>query len=143
MKNVLAGAAALVLSLSHGAYAQDALTVAPEVFKRVLENDRIRVLQVNMKPGAKVGLHRHPDHLFYMITEGTLVFKPDGRKPYEMTLNAGEALWLPAQSRAAENDTQKDVRAVLIEFKTAAKPPAKASRGKRSKAVAPRKGGRR
>jgi quercetin dioxygenase-like cupin family protein len=138
MKNVLAGSIIAILGFVNSAHAQDALSVAPQVYKKVLENERIRVLQLNMKPGTKVGVHRHPDHLFYMITEGTLVFKPDGKKPYEMTLNAGEALWLPAQSRAAENDTQKDVRAVLIEFKAAAKPPAKATRGKRSKAT-PRK----
>lgn len=138
MRIVLVGLSAIIFCLGGGAYAQDALTVAPEVYKRVLENDRIRVLQVNMKAGAKVGLHRHPDHLFYMISDGTLVFKPEGRKPYEMTLNAGEALWLPAQTRAAENDTQKEVRAVLIEFK-AAKPAAKTARGKRPKSAAARK----
>lgn len=140
MKNCLATAAA-ILCLSTSAYAQDALTVAPDVYKRVLENNRIRVLQVNMKPGAKVGLHKHPDHLLYMITDGTLVFKPDGRKPYEMTLNAGEALWLPGQTRASENDTQKDVRAVLIEFKAAEKPAAKAGGKKRARPAA-RKGAR-
>lgn len=137
MRIVLGGLTALVLGLCGSAHAQDALTVAPEVYKRVLENDRIRVLQVNMKAGAKVGVHRHPDHLFYMIADGTLVFKPEGRKPYEMTLNAGEAVWLPAQTRATENDSQKDVRAVLVEFK-AGKPAAK-TRGKRPKAAGSRK----
>lgn len=101
------------------ASAQDALQVGEGVYKKVLENERIRVLEASFKPGAKVGVHSHPDHLLYMLTDGSLTLKPSGRTPYEITFTRGEALWLPAQSRGAENDGEKTVRALIVEFKTA------------------------
>jgi beta-alanine degradation protein BauB len=126
-------AAAFAFAVVAEGRAQDAAAVAPDVYKTVLDNNRVRVLEVRMKAGAKVGLHRHPDHMLYMVTAGSLVFEPEGRKPYEMTLNAGEALWLPGQTRATENDTDKEVRAVLVEFKQAVAPAAKGRGGKRGR----------
>jgi beta-alanine degradation protein BauB len=113
------------------ALAQDAVKAAPNVFKTVADNPRVRVLEANFKPGDKVPVHSHPDHLFYALEPGTLVLKPAGRTPYEMTLKSGEALFLPAQTRAAENDGDKTVRALIVEFKSP--PPASARRGATSK----------
>ena len=122
------------------AQAQDPLTVGPAIYKRILENDRVRVLEARFKPGAKMGMHSHPDHLLYMLTDGSLIFKPPGKTPFEITLNAGEALWLPAQSRAAENDGDKEVRALVVELKQPVRVAAgKAARGKRVVAKGKRK----
>jgi len=42
--------------LSGTAAAQDPVTVAPTNYKKVFENDRLRVLELNAKPGAKLGV---------------------------------------------------------------------------------------
>ena len=123
--------AAAMLFVPGPASAQDALTVAPKVFKKVTENARMRVLEAHFRPGEKVGLHSFSDHLIYMLTPGTLVIKPPGRTPYEMTFTPGEAVFLPAQTRAAENDGKEAVRALIVELKTA--PPTQARRAKRGK----------
>lgn len=99
------------------AAAQDAVSVAPTVFKKVLENERIRVLEATYRPGTKVPAHSHPEHLFYMLSGGTLVMRPAGRTAYEMPFKAGEALYLPAQTRATENDGNATVRALIVELK--------------------------
>jgi len=116
-------------------WAQDAVKTAPNVFRLVLDNPRVRVIEARFRPGEKVPVHSLPDHLFYMLDDGTLVLKPSGRTAYEMTLKAGEALFLPAQTRAAENDSDKTIRALIVEFKAGA--PASA----RSGTAAKRKGG--
>src|SRR5262245_63057677 len=87
-------AAALAAAMAGKASAQDALSMTPGVYKKVLENDRMRVLEGTFRKGAKVGVHSHPEHLLYVLTDGALVFKPDGRTPYEMTFKAGEAFSL-------------------------------------------------
>jgi quercetin dioxygenase-like cupin family protein len=141
--------AALLAVTACPATAQDAVTVGPTIYKKVLENDRMRVLEGNFKRGAKLGVHSHPDHLLYVLTDGALVFKPGGRTPYEMTFKAGEAFSLPAQTRALENDSDKDIRVLVVELKqpvrTASAPPrgkrvASKGKGKRkARPAAPRK----
>ena len=74
-----------------------------------------------------------------MLTDGALVFKPGGRTPYEMTFKAGEAFSLPAQSRALENDSDKDVRVLVVELKQPVRSASAAPRGKRVAAKGKRK----
>ena len=109
--------AAFVSLLSIPAGAQDAVTVAPDIYKRAFENERMRVLEANLRPKTKAGFHSHPEHLLYMLTEGTLVFQAQNKKPYEMTFASGQTLLLPAQTSAIENDSDKPVRFLVVELK--------------------------
>nr|NIP31626.1 hypothetical protein [Candidatus Dadabacteria bacterium]NIQ16433.1 hypothetical protein [Candidatus Dadabacteria bacterium] len=47
------------------AMAQDAVKVAPESYKVLLENDRVRVLEFQIKPGKKDAMHSHPAYIVY------------------------------------------------------------------------------
>lgn len=122
-----------LVSVAGAAQAQDAVSVAPGIYRKVLENDRVRVLEATFKPGAKATVHSHPEHILYMISDGILVLKPAGRTGYEMTFKPGEALFLPAQTRATENDGDKTVRAVIVELKAAR--PVAAAKGKAKRAA--------
>ncbi len=54
-------ALALVLVMSLGrAMAQDAAVVAPEVYKVLFENERVRILEWRDQPGQKSAMHSHP-----------------------------------------------------------------------------------
>lgn len=129
--------AAVALCLSHGAAAQNPKDAGSDVYKLKLENDRVRVYEANFKPGAKLPVRNFPNHLIYMLTDGTLVFEQVGHTGYEMTFKAGEVQWFPAQARTMENDTDKEVRLLVLEVKDAA-PAARTkakgrSKGKRKK----------
>jgi len=104
---------AILLLLSGLAAAQD----SGGVYKVVLDNDRVRVIQANFKPGDKVGMRDYPNHLVYPLTDGTLVFVPAGRTGYEVNFKTGEALWFPPLARATENDSDKEVRVLVVELK--------------------------
>ena len=139
--------AAILLILSGLVVAQDG---ASQVYKVVLDNDRVRVLQATFKPGDKVGMRNYPSHLVYPLTDGTLIFVPAGRTGYEVNFKAGEALWFPPLARATENDGDKEVRVLLVELKdggaaragraTKAKSKAKAKAKAAPKAAAKPKG---
>ena len=121
--------------------AQDAVAVAPDIYKRAFENERMRVLEANLKPKSKADWHSHPEHLLYMLNEGTLVFQAQNKRPYEMSFTAGQTLLLPAQTTAIENDSDKPVRFLVVELKgaRAAAPARTAARAGRSgRAVAGR-----
>lgn len=124
------------------AAAQNARPADPENGARLLENEQIKVRELRLKAGAKVGSQNLPNTFLYALTDGALVFTQPGRTPYELTFKTGEALWLPSQQAAMANDSGKDIRALLVEIKqrpvTAAKPKgkAKAAKGSKPKAAA-------
>jgi quercetin dioxygenase-like cupin family protein len=139
MRRIMGLLAAALAAVAWEASAQDALSVGPTIYKKVLENDRMRVLEGNFRKGAKVAVHSHPEHLLYVLTDGALVFKPGGRTPYEMSFKAGEAFSLPAQSRALENDSDKDVRVLVVELKQPVRTASASPRGKRVSSKGKRK----
>ncbi|HWH83573.1 MAG TPA: hypothetical protein VNU71_15180, partial [Burkholderiaceae bacterium] len=54
------------LGLGDVALAQDAAAVQPRAYRVALENDKLRVLEFNSRPGMAVcgnGMHSHPAHL--------------------------------------------------------------------------------
>ena len=48
----------------------DPLKVAGNVYKLNMENDRVRVLNLTLKPGDKAVMHHHPDHVVYVLKGG-------------------------------------------------------------------------
>jgi hypothetical protein len=112
MIRILVPALAVLLALCAPVAAQERL-----VFKQLLDNERVRVSQGTFKPGDKTATRPYPNHLLYTLTEGTLVFVPEGRTGYEVNFKAGEAMWFPPLARATENDSDKEVRVLLVEFK--------------------------
>jgi quercetin dioxygenase-like cupin family protein len=135
MGSKLFGASFLAVALSiasvHSAAAQDPLKVAPDMYKLLHENDRIRVMEVSFKPGSKIAKHSHPDHMVYALSAGKLkIQKPDG-SAMDADIKVGDILWIPAETHWAENTGTTDVRLLVTELKEPA--PAK------PKAAAPTK----
>jgi len=94
----------------------DATQVAPDVYKVLFENDRVRVLDVHMRPGAKSARHAHPDYVVYMMGPAKVKFTaPDGTSA-EAEFPAG-AVWRDAEEHAVENISGGALRAVFVELK--------------------------
>src|SRR5215210_9104879 len=113
MQRALLFAAAAVFLTAGICGAQEAKDNA----KTLLQNERVRVIEVSFKPGAKTSAVSQPNRFLYALTDGALVFAPPGKTPYELSFKAGEAIWLPSQPMATDNDSGKEVRALVVEFK--------------------------
>jgi len=99
------------------AMAQDVMKVAPESYKVLLENDRVRVLEYRIKPGKKDAMHSHPDNVVYALTPGKFKFTlPDG-KTIDREAKAGEVLFIEAETHATENVGSTEAHGLLIELK--------------------------
>jgi beta-alanine degradation protein BauB len=114
-------------------FCQDPVRVASKNVKVVFENDRVRVLEVRIKPGEKLPMHSHPPHLTYTLShfKGKYV-APDG----EATMGEGKASawsWTEAITHASENVGTTEIHALAIELKEP--PKRKASAGERPKAA--------
>ncbi len=110
------------------ALAQDPVKVSPNNYKVLLENDRVRVLDVRAKPGEKLPMHSHPANVVYALSDFKIKFTyPDG-KTEEREGKAGAARWNEAVTHASENVGTAEFHLVQVELKGAAKKPAPAKK---------------
>lgn len=85
--------------------------------KIVLENERVRLLEVRMMPGDSSAMHSHPDYVIYPLSDATLTFTSVGGESVERDLKAGEPSWRAAEVHAVDNRGTVEARLLLIELK--------------------------
>lgn len=99
-------------------FAQDPLAVAPNNYKRViLDNENVRVLEVEIAPGETVPWHKHPNHVGYALTDAKLEITDKGKAPVVAELKAGDALYIPAVVHMAKNIGGTTARIIVTEIK--------------------------
>jgi beta-alanine degradation protein BauB len=95
----------------------DALKAAPEITTLLMENDRVRVMDIKFKPGQKTVMHSHPDHVIYVLKDVKVKMTlPDGTSN-EVNLKAGQAIWMNAGQHAVENLSKTEAHNVIVEMK--------------------------
>src|SRR5260370_34825866 len=77
----------------------DAVTVAPDVYTVLFENERVRVLDVRMAPGQSSTRHSHPDGVWYVLAPMKARFISAEGGAAEAGIPAGE-VWRPAEGHA-------------------------------------------
>ncbi len=97
----------------------DPTEVGPTIYKKTFENEQVRVLEVTFKPGDKIAMHQHPDHVAYVLSPGKLHVSSADGKAQDFDLKAGQAVYLPAQAHAAENTGTTEAKLVIVELRTA------------------------
>ncbi len=95
---------------------RDPMKVAKNVYKFIMENDRVRVLEASFKPADKAIMHDHPDHLVYVLNDGKISLK-SSEKTDVLELKKGQAVFLKAQSHEAENTGKTDLHLLVVELK--------------------------
>ncbi len=96
----------------------DVLEAAASAYSLLMENERVRVLDIRLKPGEKAPMHNHPrDHVVYVMNDAKLRLTfPDG-KSGDFDLKAGQTIWLEAGSHATENIGTSDGHNLVVELK--------------------------
>ena len=95
----------------------DALQAAPNVYKLLMENDRVRVLDVRVKPGEKTKMHSHPDRVVYVLSNHILKFTSADGQNKELELKAGQVLWIEAGAHTTENIGKTEAHNLAVELK--------------------------
>ena len=95
----------------------DAVKVAPDSYKVVLENDQVRVLEVRIKQGVKVEMHSHPRSVAICLNDQGLRFTFPNGKSEETDVKRGQAVWLDGISHSVENVRNEDASSVVVELK--------------------------
>ena len=97
---------------------QDVMTAASNAYDLLLENDKIRVMEIRLKPGQKAPMHNHPNnHVVYVMKDAKFKLSfPDG-KSTEVDLKSGKVLWMEAGAHETENVGKTEGLNLVIEVK--------------------------
>src|SRR4051812_29577843 len=111
---------------------KDKPVTAPDSYRVVMENERVRMIEININPHSKINVESQTgrERFLYMLSDGALILAPPGKAPYEFALHAGETAVFPAVSPTVENDTDSAVRALMVEMKEAVRTVAVAGKGR-------------
>jgi quercetin dioxygenase-like cupin family protein len=96
---------------------QDAVKVAPDIYKVLLENDAVRVVEFRIKQGAKSEMHSHPRSVAIVLNDQRLKFTFPNGKTEKADLERGQTVWLDGLSHAVQNVGTEDVSSVVVELK--------------------------
>ena len=111
-----------MLVITEGSSAQDAVQIQPQNYRVAFENDKLRVLEYNSRPGMGVcgdGMHSHPAHLTVLLSTGKVRIKtPDGKMEVHND-PVGAVFWSDAVTHEVENISGSNIRSLLIELKSA------------------------
>jgi len=105
------------LSVATAAAAQDAAVANAEFTTVRFENDRVRVLETSLPPGAREPVHQHPAHLIYVLGGGRIRNHAGDGSTIEVEAPAGAVLFREATTHSTENVGEAPIRALLVELK--------------------------
>jgi mannose-6-phosphate isomerase-like protein (cupin superfamily) len=91
--------------------------VAPDVYKVLFENDRVRLIEARIPPGATTAMHHHRDNLVYNLADGRAAFTDKSGETIEVSLASGQTIWFPAVDHSTHNPGSTEVRSLLFELK--------------------------
>jgi hypothetical protein len=86
--------AAIFMSLP-SLFGQDPVQVAPENYRVVFENERVRVLSVHANPAEKWKLHAHPDSVVVSLDQYKVRNIVPGSEPTTREARCGDVAWIP------------------------------------------------
>ena len=103
----------------------DSVVAAPQNHKVVLENERVRVLEVTVRPGEREPLHMHrmPSVMYVIEEDNIRDYDADGKLLYDSRTDKAPpktpyTIWMEPQApHVVENLSKKPVRLLRVELK--------------------------
>ena len=105
----------------------DPVIVSPDHYKTLLENDSVRVVEMNLGAGQQDELHSHPAETVYFISGSKVRIRLTDGNVVEAEVPDGHVMWNEAWTHQVENVGNTPVRAIIVEDKTT--PPASEAAG--------------
>jgi len=94
--------------------------LAPQTYKLLFENERVRVIEEQLKPGEKEPMHSHPYGVFacFLTDAHIRTSFPDGNTSEDFK-KAGNTVWRDPVTHAGENIGKAEIHEIMIEPKSA------------------------
>ncbi|MEP7015822.1 MAG: cytoplasmic protein [Verrucomicrobiota bacterium] len=95
----------------------DPVKLAPRMYRVLLDNHQVRVLDVRLRPGQKTPMHSHPDYIIYALEGGTARFFDEKGKATTMHVRPGKCVWREDETHAVQNIGKHTIHVLNIEVK--------------------------
>ncbi len=93
----------------------DPVQVSPANYKVLLENERVRVVEMSLTAGEMDQTHSHPAETVYFVKGGRVrLHLPDGGTA-EAEFPDGGVMWHEPWTHQVENIGNSDIRAIIVE----------------------------
>ncbi len=98
----------------------DPVAVSPDMYKVLLENEHVRVVEYEILPGQKDNWHTHPAKVSYIVAGGSLRITPEEGESFIVEEETGSTTWFEAVGKHfGENVGTTPIRIVFVEIKEA------------------------
>ena len=81
------------------------------------ENDRVRVLELRLKPGQREAMHTHPPYVLYALTNYRVRNTSADGTVRVFERKQGDVFWGEPVTHGGENVGETDVHALIVELK--------------------------
>ena len=95
----------------------DAVTIAPDQYSVVEDNDRVRILEFRGSPGAVSKTHSHPAVVAVAVSDGKFRFTLPNGQSMDIEMKSGMAMYQDASDHAVEVLGSSDAHVILRELK--------------------------
>lgn len=95
---------------------RDPVATNPDLYRVVMENERVRVLEYRDAPGDRTTPHAHPDSVMVTLSSFRRRLIAGGREA-DIELTAGVVRWLDAQEHVGENIGSTDTHVIFVELR--------------------------
>ena len=97
--------------------AMDPVKLSPHLYSVRFENDRVRVLEYRLKPGASEPMHSHPPGIVFALADATVkTTLPDGSSS-DHPSHSGDVTWRDAVTHSAENVGTSEAHYYAVELR--------------------------
>lgn len=83
----------------------------------IFENNRVRVLELRLKPGESEGQHTHPDYVLYALTDYRVKNTSADGTVRVFDRKRGDVFWGKPVTHGGENIGETEVHALIVELK--------------------------
>ncbi|HEX6209698.1 MAG TPA: cytoplasmic protein [Methylomirabilota bacterium] len=94
----------------------DPVVSNPSLYRIVMENERVRVLEYRDRPSERTTPHRHPDSVMITLSSFRRRLRAGGQER-DVAIEAGTTAWLAAQEHAGENIGETETHVIFVELK--------------------------
>ena len=95
----------------------DPVEVSSKNYKVLLENDHVRVLQMDLKAGESDVTHSHPSETVYFVKGGKAKIHLSDGGAMEADIPDGHVMWHEEWTHRVENQGTTDILAIIVESK--------------------------
>jgi hypothetical protein len=107
------------LSLATIAFAQDPVSTDGDKYKVIFENDCVRVLDYEDRPGDKTHQHKHPAFVLYSLSAFKRSITLPNGKVLQRQFKEGDVMWSDSQVHIGHNSGDTLTHVILVEMKPA------------------------